>query len=58
MLGGHSGTHYDEVRFPVHGGKQTSSQLVPPGPPSIENNAHGIEKLLLKTKVKGSCIVK
>ena len=30
---------------------------VPPGPPSIENGAHDIEKLLLKTKVseKAGC---
>ena len=27
-----------------------TSQLVPPGPSSIENDAHGIEKLLLKLK--------
>jgi hypothetical protein len=26
-------------------------QPVPPGPSSIENDAHGIEKLLLKTQV-------
>ena len=26
-------------------------QPVPPGPPSIENHAHDIEKLLLKTQV-------
>ena len=25
--------------------------LVPPGPPNIENDAHGIKKLLLKTQV-------
>ena len=25
--------------------------LVPPGPSSIENDAHGIEKLLLKSQV-------
>ena len=28
-----------------------TSQPVPPGPSSIENDAHGIEKLLLKTQV-------
>ena len=28
-----------------------ASQPVPPGPSSIENDAHGIEKLLLKTQV-------
>ena len=27
-----------------------TSQPVPPGPSSIENDAHGIEKLLLKHK--------
>ena len=27
-----------------------TSQTVPPGPSSIENDAHGIEKLLLKLK--------
>ena len=32
-------------------GKWTSSQPVPLGPPSTENDAHGIEKLLLKTQV-------
>ena len=35
-------------------------QPVPPGPSSIENDAHGIEKLLLKTQVSrtSSCTVK
>ena len=35
-------------------------QPVPPGPSSIENYAHGIEKLRLKTQVSltSSCIVK
>ena len=28
-----------------------TSQPVPPGPSGIENDAHGIEKLLLKTQV-------
>jgi hypothetical protein len=27
------------------------SPVVPPGPSSIENGAHGIEKILLKTQV-------
>ena len=35
---------------PLRTGKRTS-QPVPPGPPSIDNGAHGSEKLLLKTQV-------
>ena len=37
-----------------------TSQPVPPAPSSIENDAHGIEKLLLKTQVSwtSSCILK
>ena len=36
------------VSFSMLGG---SSRTVPPGPPSIENGAHGIEKLLLKIQI-------
>ena len=40
MLDGPGGTDCDEVRVPIQ-----------PRPSSIENDAHGIEKLLLKTQV-------
>ena len=43
ILGGPGRT---KVRFPVHRGKR-----IPPGPPSIDNGAHGIKKLLLNTQV-------
>ena len=33
------------------GHHQISGTAVPPGPSSIENDAHGTEKLLLKTQV-------
>ena len=32
-------------------GMLTNSMVVPPGPSNMENDAHGIEKLLLKTQV-------
>ena len=31
--------------------KRTSLQPVPPGPPSIGNGAHAIDKLMLKTQL-------
>ena len=45
MLGGLGGTGWYGT------GKQTSSQPVPPGLPSMETGAYGTEKLLLKTQV-------
>ena len=46
MFDGPGGTGCD-VQQPRTG----TSQPVPPGPSSIENDAHCIEKLLLKTQV-------
>ena len=37
--------------FSMLDGPGGTSQPVPPGPSSIEKDAHGIEKLLLKTQV-------
>ena len=43
----------EAFRCHVHHFQQLTGELqpVPPGPSSIENDAHGIEKLLLKIKV-------
>ena len=43
-------TNFSAIASPRNG-KRTSSQSVPPGPPGIDNGAHGTEKLLLNTQI-------
>ena len=50
--------HYNMYYFHFTLQETRTSQPVPPGPSSIENDAHGIEKLLLKTKVSLTSEVK
>ena len=55
MLDGSGEAGCDEVCFPVHSCWDSRNVSVvgvfEPGPSSIENDTHGIEKLLLKSQV-------